>query len=242
MRELVYILEDEAEIARIMRRALEQQGYELEWFHQRAQFAHALARRRPDLCLVDLELPDGDGLSLVRDLLHRDGIPAIIVTGRGELTDRLIGLEVGADDYIVKPFEPRELVARARAVLRRGGDGREPGPGKPQRFARFEGWVADFGACTLTAPDGEVMPLSAAETALLRIFAEAAGRVLSRAALLDLEDQDDLDAFDRSMDVRVSRLRKKLRGGSETGALIRTVYGVGYVFTPVVAWSGDPTG
>ena len=236
MKQLLYLLEDEAEVAQVMRRALETQGYAVERFQRRAELARALEKRRPDLCLVDLELPDGDGLSLVSELLRRQGIPAIIVTGRGDLTDRLIGLEIGADDYIVKPFEPRELVARVRAVLRRGGEARCARPGAMRRLALFEGWRADLDACTLLAPDGERVELSAAETALLRSFIEAPGRVLSRALLLDLSSQDDLEPFDRAMDVRVSRLRKKLRDNSGTPTIIRTVYGAGYVFTPRVDW------
>jgi two-component system, OmpR family, response regulator len=237
MKPLIFVLEDEADVARVMRRALEAQGFEVERFARRADLLRALETRRPGLCLVDLELPDGDALSLVGDALRGAGIPAIIVTGRGELTDRLIGLEIGADDYIVKPFEPRELVARVRAVLRRGE--RKPPPGTaPRSLARFDGWTADLDACTLRASDGEEVQLSAAETALLRSFIEGAGRVLSRAQLLDLTGENDLEAFDRSMDVRVSRLRKKLRDNTRSPPMIRTVYGAGYVFTPRVDWIG----
>jgi two-component system, OmpR family, response regulator len=238
MKQLIYLLEDEADVAWIIQRALEEQGYEVAWFRRRAELLRMLDQRRPDLCLVDLELPDGDGLTLVSELLHRMRIPAIIVTGRGGLTDRLIGLEVGADDYIVKPFEPRELAARARAVLRRGAvepSAQEAHPGR--RRATFGGWCADFAACALTAPDGERIELSAAETALLRVFVEAPGRVLSRAALLDLSGPAGLDRFDRSMDVRVSRLRRKLRENPKASVIIRTVYGAGYIFTPRVAWT-----
>lgn len=241
MKSLVYLLEDEAEVARVMRRELEAQGFEVERFARRAELQQALGCRRPDLCLVDLELPDGDGLSLVGEALRAAGIPVIIVTGRGELTDRLIGLEVGADDYIVKPFEPRELAARVRAVLRRGKP-RSEGATPVRRCAHFDGWRADLDACTLTAPDGETIQLSAAETVLLRSFIEAAGRVLSRAQLLDLTGGDDLEAFDRAMDVRVSRLRKKLRDTTRAPTMIRTVYGAGYVFTPRVTWAEHQPG
>lgn len=236
MKPLVFLLEDDAEVARVTRHALEAQGFDVERFAWRADIVRALERRRPDLCLVDLGLPDGDALTLVGEVLRPEGIPVIIVTGRGELTDRLIGLEVGADDYIVKPFEPRELVARARAVLRRGTDAKPQGAVPARRMACFDGWQADLDACSLTAPDGESITLSAAETILLRIFAESPGRVLSRTQLLDLSSQDDLDPFDRAMDVRVSRLRRKLRDGAGPSTIIRTVYGAGYVFTPRVEW------
>ncbi|MEM8569285.1 MAG: response regulator transcription factor [Pseudomonadota bacterium] len=239
MKPLIFLLEDDADVARVIERTLQEQGFEADRFSRRAEFLRALDRQRPDLCLVDLELPDGDGLSLVGEALRRFGIPTIIVTGRGDLTDRLIGLEVGADDYIVKPFEPRELAARIRAVLRRGGEKTEAREAFSGRLARFEGWVADLDACSLTAPEGDEVPLSAAETALLRSFIERAGRVLSRAQLLDLTCEDDLDTFDRSMDVRVSRLRKKLRDDTGSARIIRTVYGAGYVFTPTIAWENS---
>jgi two-component system, OmpR family, response regulator len=238
---LVFLLEDDADVARVTRRALEAQGFDVERFARRSELTRALERQRPDLCLVDLGLPDGDALALVGEL-RPEGIPVIIVTGRGDLTDRLIGLEIGADDYVVKPFEPRELVARARAVLRRATETRPQRMVPARRLACFEGWQADLDGCTLTAPDGERVELSAAETALLRIFAEAPGRVLSRARLLDLSSHDDLEPFDRAMDVRVSRLRKKLKEGTGSSAMIRTVYGAGYVFTPRVNWLAAESG
>ncbi len=241
MKSLIYLLEDDADVAAVTRRALETQGFEVERFARRLDLERALDTRQPDLCLVDLELPDGDGLSLVGQALRAARIPVIIVTGRGDLTDRLIGLEVGADDYIVKPFEPRELVARARAVLRRAAEARPALETSARRLARFEGWIADLEACTLTEPEGKVVQLSASETVLLRAFIEAAGRVLSRAQLLDLTGEDDLEAFDRAMDVRVSRLRKKLRDNTRSPTMIRTVYGAGYVFTPRVTWNHAET-
>lgn len=241
MKPLIYLLEDDADVACVTRRALEAQGFEVARFARRFDLERALGGRRPDLCLVDLELPDGDGLSLVSEALRGTGIPVIIVTGRGELTDRLIGLEIGADDYVVKPFEPRELVARVRAVLRRGTEVSPAAQARSRKLACFAGWTADLDACTLTAPDTETVQLSAAETTLLRCFIEAAGRVLSRTQLLDLTGEDDLDSFDRSMDVRVSRLRKKLRDSTKSPTMIRTVYGAGYVFTPRVDWVDPET-
>lgn len=235
MKQRIYLLEDDSEIAAVIRRALESQGFGVERFSRCAALEQALRQQEPDLCLVDLGLPDGDGLGLVGEMLRRRRIPAIIVSGRSEVTDRIIGLEVGADDYITKPFEPRELVARVRAVLRRKGGSREPAP-SAARIVQFAGWTANFDACTLVAPDGEALEMSAAESDLLRIFVQSAGRVLSRSTLLDLNSQNDLAPFDRSIDVRVSRLRRKLREDPGSPAMIRTVYGAGYVFAPRVEW------
>ena len=239
MKQRIYLLEDDSEIAAVIRRALEGQGYGVERFSRCAALEQALRQQEPDLCLVDLGLPDGDGLGLVGEMLRRRRIPAIIVSGRSEVTDRIIGLEVGADDYITKPFEPRELVARVRAVLRRKAGSRDAAPAAA-RIARFGGWTANFDACTLIAPDGEAVELSSAENDLLRIFVQSAGRVLSRATLLDLNSQNDLTPFDRSIDVRVSRLRRKLREDPGAPAMIRTVYGAGYVFAPRVEWMTQP--
>ena len=239
MKQRIYLLEDDSEVAAVIRRALEGQAYAVERFSRCAALEQALRQQEPDLCLVDLGLPDGDGLGLVGEMLRRRRIPAIIVSGRSEVTDRIIGLELGADDYITKPFEPRELVARVRAVLRRKAGSRDAAQAAA-RIARFGGWTANFDACTLTAPDGEAVELSSAENDLLRIFVQSAGRVLSRATLLDLNSQNDLTPFDRSIDVRVSRLRRKLREDPGAPVMIRTVYGAGYVFAPRVEWMTQP--
>ncbi|MBU3031872.1 winged helix-turn-helix domain-containing protein [Paracoccus marinaquae] len=232
MKPLIYLVEDDADIARLITRTLEQQGTEVRTFRRLADFQRAVALKAPDLCLVDLSLPDGDGLSVVHGGLPAS-VPKIIVTGRGQLTDRVVGLEVGADDYIVKPFEPRELAARVKAVLRRS----QPVRGGPAtasgRIACFGDWTADFEACTLSHSDGEVMQLSAAEATLLSAFTDAPGRVLSRNQLLDATTGRADEPTDRSMDARISRLRKKLRDDPYSPSIIRTVYGAGYVFCPV---------
>ena len=235
MAQLVFLLEDDADVATVLRRALEEHGFEVERFARRADIVNRLGRVRPDICLIDLGLPDGDGLSVVGHLLRDLMIPAIIVSGRGDLTDRVIGLELGADDYLVKPVEPRELVARVRSLLRRASASAAQ-PDRSRLVARFEGWTADFGACTLVDPAGQTVALSAAEASLLKAFASAAGRVLSRRYLLDIEGPSDLETFDRAMDVRISRLRRKLGDDPKKPRAIKTVYGAGYVFTPKVDW------
>ncbi len=236
MSKLIYVLEDDHEIARIMRRALSESGYDIAMYHAVAAFNSALRDRAPDLALIDLGLPDGDGMSVVSEVLRGEGIPSIIVTARGDLTDRIVGLEVGADDYIVKPFEARELLARVRAVLRRtNATPLETAPHTTQKVARFDGWTANFSGCTLTDPEGKTQELSAAETVLLQAFVRSAGRVLSRSQLLDTDD-DNLEPFDRSIDARISRLRRKLRDNVQSPRIIRTVYGAGYVFAAKVRW------
>lgn len=240
MSQLIYILEDEKEMSRIIRRALEGLGFKTQDFRLCRDFEKALENERPDLCLIDLSLPDGDGLSVVSDSLKQRGIPAIIVTGRGDATDKIVGLELGADDYIVKPFEPREMVARVRAVLRRGQAKsgvmqQAPSP----KIAQFDGWSADFSSCTLTDPEGETENLSSAEAALLETFISSSGCVLSRSKLLDIGSPDDLDPYDRSIDARISRLRRKLGDDPKSPKMIRTVYGSGYVFVAKVQWGDE---
>lgn len=232
----VFLLEDDNDVAVVLRRALEEHGYTVERFARRADMVRRLGALRPSLCLIDLGLPDGDGLIVVSNLLRDMGIPSIIVSGRGDLSDRVVGLEIGADDYLVKPVEPRELVARVRSVLRRAQPGGTPSGAPKRSVARFNGWTADFSACSLTDPEGHVVQLSAAENTLLKAFVESSGRVLSRSFLLDLDSQGDLEPYDRSVDIRVSRLRRKLHDDPKKPKLIRTVYGAGYVFSPKVEW------
>lgn len=233
---VIFMLEDDNDVADVIRRALESHGFVVERFARRVELGRRLGAKRPALCLIDLGLPDGDGLSVIGSILRDLDIPTIIVTGRGDLADRVIGLELGADDYIVKPVEPRELVARIRSVLRRSGKVLQPKGTSAQRVARFAGWRADFDAFVLTTPEGEAQQMSSAEADLLRAFCAAPGRVLSRAVLLDLKTHDSADPYDRSIDVRISRLRRKLRDDTKSPTVIRTVYGAGYVFTPAVEW------
>ncbi|WP_136660036.1 response regulator transcription factor [Nitratireductor sp. XY-223] len=236
MKPLIYVLEDDADIALVISRTLKNEGFTIEAFSRRGSFLNRLKRQTPDLCLVDLSLPDGDGLSVVTEYLRVSNIPSIVVTGRSSLTDKIIGLEVGADDYVVKPFEPRELLARVRAVLRRSRQFEPDGGAKAQKTARFAGWEANFQSCTLRDRAGMESDLSASETRLLEIFVKSTGRVLSRSQLMDHIRTSDEDPLDRSVDARISRLRKKLGDDSKSPTLIRTVYGAGYIFSSKVEW------
>lgn len=237
MKTLVYLLEDDPDISRLIVRTLTQQGIDVQAFRRLSEFQREVRRTMPDLCLIDLSLPDGDGLSVVRDSLLPASVPKVIVTGRGNITDRVVGLEVGADDYIVKPFEPRELVARIRAVLRRVRQPTE-GPSPTKSLVQFGDWSADFDGCTLSHADGELVQMSSSEASLLHALVSAPGRVLSRSQLLDATTGRSDEPFDRSMDARISRLRKKLRDNTKSPEIIRTVYGAGYVFALTVTPKG----
>ncbi|MEZ5684774.1 MAG: response regulator transcription factor [Paracoccaceae bacterium] len=233
---LVYLLEDDLDIARLIERSLAQQGFSVRPFRRLADFERALRSKLPDLCLIDLSLPDGDGLGLLSSGVLPRSVPRVVVTGRGSVTDRVVGLEIGADDYIVKPFETRELVARLRAVLRRSRMAREDEDTAPKALARFGEWRANITACTLTHERGETVSLSSSENALLEAFLRAPGRVLTRANLLDATTGRGNEPFDRSMDARICRLRRKLGDNPRSPDIIRTVYGAGYIFAKDVDW------
>lgn len=229
---MIFVLEDDPEVARLICMNLAEYGFRHEHLRTGRQLLERARQCAPDLCIVDLGLPDMDGMQVVREL--QDGSPCavLILTGRNDLTDRVLGLELGADDYIVKPFEPRELVARVRSILRRyqraaSADATE------RNTARFAGWAFDASRHTLTAPDGREIPLSAAEAGLLATLLRRPNKILSRERLLG---ERDVDPFDRSIDVRISRLRRKLDDDPHNPRLIKTVYGAGYLFSAQVEW------
>lgn len=230
---LIAILEDEPDIRRIMSDTLEAAGFRTMGFSRATEFEAALRRITPDACLVDLGLPDRDGLALVHRLATESGAAIIIVSGRAQVQDRITGLELGADDYIIKPFEPAELVARLRARLRRPT---APRPGQRSR-ADFAGWRADFDRYLLTGPGGGETPLSHAEAEVLRMFLDNPRRLISRGQMLETLGGAGGESFDRAMDVRISRLRGKLGEDPKNPQLIKTIYGAGYIFLAEVVWS-----
>ena len=183
-----------------------------------------------DMVLLDLGLPDEDGLVLARQLRARSSLPIIVLTARKEQKDRLVALEIGADDYLTKPFDPAELVLRVRNLLGRAEGGGEPAPTRIEVF-RFAGWRLDAGAHTLNAADGRNVALTRAEFNLLAAFARAPHRVLSRAFLLDAVSQDADAPTDRLIDVLVSRVRKKIEKNPKKPRIITTVVGSGYKFS-----------
>ncbi|WP_181701547.1 response regulator [Chthonobacter albigriseus] len=184
----------------------------------------------PDLIVLDLKLPDRDGLGLAGTIRATSDVPIIMLTGRGGDIDRILGLEIGADDYVVKPFNARELLARIKAVLRRRGRETAPPPAATRHGYRFDGHVLDLDGRRLIAPSGDAVPLTVAEFDLLTAMVRSSGRVLSRDQLLDLTHRAGGDVFDRTVDVLVLRLRRKIEPTPGSPRYIRTERGVGYVF------------
>ncbi|WP_282601906.1 response regulator transcription factor [Paracoccus sp. PARArs4] len=223
---LIAILDDEPEIRRLLSQALEQSGFRTQSFSRATEFEAALRRITPDACLIDLGLPDRDGLALVHRLASESGAAIIIISGRAQVQDRVTGLELGADDYIIKPFEPAEVVARIRARLRRPA---RDATARAQTL-RFAGWTADFDRYVLMSPEGVETPLSHAEAEVLRLFTDNPRRLITRAQMLETLGGAAGDSFDRAMDVRISRLRTKLGEDPKNPRLIKTIYGAGYIF------------
>ena len=228
---LVAILDDEPEIRRMLSGALEDAGFRTASFARATEFEAALASMSPDVCLVDLGLPDRDGLTLVHRLALESGASIIIISGRAQVQDRVTGLELGADDYIIKPFEPAEVVARVRARLRSA----KPGP-QSSNTARFAGWTAHFDRYVLEDDKGQETTFSHAEGEVLRLFLDAPKRLISRAQMQESLGGVAGESFDRAMDVRISRLRTKLREDPKNPRLIKTIYGAGYIFLGDVRW------
>lgn len=231
----ILVVDDHREIRELVSRALAKEGFRVSVAADGREMRKVMADARIDLVVLDLMLPGEDGLSLCRRLRADSNIPVIMLTAKGEEVDRVIGLEMGADDYLPKPFGSRELVARIRAVLRRA---REPPEAaeprhKPSRF-RFDRWTLDTDTRELLRDDGVGVPLSTGEYDLLLALVERPRRVLSREQLLDLSRGRSAVAFDRSVDTQVSRLRKKIERDPGEPKIIKTVWGGGYMLTPAV--------
>jgi two-component system OmpR family response regulator len=241
MAERLLVVDDEEDIRELLGDYLSSYGFDVTTVADGAQMRAALQAQPYDLVLLDLGLPGEDGLTLARELRANSGLGIIIVTGRGQAVDRIIGLEVGADDYVAKPFELRELVARIRSVLRRLKAAGGPAPqaaataaaAAEERLA-FDGWQIDLAARSLCRPDGEVVPLTTGEFDLLAVFARHPNRVLSRDELMDNLHNREAGPYDRSIDVQVGRLRRKIERDPARPEMIKAVRGAGYVFTPRV--------
>jgi two-component system, OmpR family, response regulator len=229
---MVYVVEDNPEIGRLICATLNEHGFQSEHFLTGANFLHGLKRRQPALAVIDLGLPDLDGMQLIRDVQSLADSAILVLTGRQSVNDRILGLELGADDYMVKPFEPREVVARVNTILRRLERGGEPRRGT-QKCARFGGWTFEESCNRLTGPAGQEVELSVAEARLLVTLLRQPNRILNRAALLGDGDREPLD---RSIDARISRLRRKLDVDGDGRELIKTVYGAGYMLVAKVEW------
>ena len=223
MSERILLIEDDARLAGMVRDYLGGAGYRVERAENGTSGLAAHARAAFDAIVLDLMLPDMDGLDVCRKIRERASVPILMLTARGDAMDRIIGLEIGADDYLPKPFEPRELLARLRAVLRRS---RSVAGADVLRFGRLE---IDKGARQVRL-DGEARPLTGHQFELLSALAEHAGRVLSREAIMDLVKAEPLEAFDRSIDVHISRIRAAIEDDAKKPRRVITVRGAGYVF------------
>lgn len=234
----VLVLEDDVALRAEICEALEGEGFSARGCGTIAAFWPELQRFLPDVAMLDLHLPDGRGSDVVRKLRDQSQIGILVLSGQTEEADRVIALEFGADDFVVKPCSPRELVARMNAILRRSS----PAPAQDApaiRAAEFRGFTLDLGSMTLRNPQGEVLPLTTAEFELLKVFVQRPQRVLSRDQLLDLVRGDGWAGYDRTVDGLVSRLRKKMLPAKGEPALLKTVHGTGYMFTCPVAMIAD---
>ena len=230
----ILIVDDQQEICDVVQEYLTGEGYRVSTAHDGSGMRRTMGQSPVDLVILDLMLPGEDGLTLARSLRSESGIGIIILTGRGETVDRIIGLEMGADDYLPKPFHLRELLARVKSVLRRvqsrSGDGSQPSRSR----AHFAGWNLDLSSRELLSPGGDEVRLTTGEFDLLSAFVNNANQVLSRDRLLDLARNREAGPFDRTIDVQVGRLRRKLEDDPQNPNLIKTVRGSGYIFTPTV--------
>ncbi|AKQ40953.1 two component transcriptional regulator [Aurantiacibacter atlanticus] len=222
------LVDDEASLREPLAEYLSRQGFAVEQAADASKARTALQDDIPDLVLLDIMMPGEDGISLCRHLIEAQNLPVIFLTAKGEATDRIVGLEVGADDYVVKPFEPRELVARIRSVLRRANKGAPAAPKETDAHYAFDGWKLDPLKRRLTDPEGTVVPVSSAEFRLLLAFLDHPRQVLDRDRLLDMVQGREAHLFDRAVDNQVSRLRRKIEQDSRDPKLIQTVWGGGY--------------
>jgi len=229
MRDRILIVDDDEDIRKLLEEYLRKNGFDAHAVADGAAMRDALAAKPASLVVLDLMLPGEDGLSLCRQLRARSQVPVLMLTAKGDPVDRIIGLEMGADDYLAKPFDPRELVARIRSILRRAKAlPADTEINVPESFS-FSGWRLDTKERNLRAPDGVVVPLSGAEYRLLLIFLQNPNAVVSRDQLSNFTFGHDADPLDRTIDMQVSRLRERLRDEAREPAIIKTVRGKGYV-------------
>lgn len=240
----IAVLDDEVDITQLLATYLQSHGFRVTQLHSGRALMSLMASDPADLVLLDLGLPGEDGFSIARRMRESWRCGLVIVTGRGDPVDKVVGLEVGADDYVTKPFDLRELVARVKAVLRRMAP--EPSmaaaspavhatPGNSAEKLRFADWLLDTAARRLTDPQGHEVPLTGGEFDLLRAFARHPGRVLSRDFLLEQTRGREAAPFDRTIDVQVGRLRKKIEADADAPQLIKSVRGAGYILVPPVS-------
>jgi two-component system, OmpR family, response regulator len=230
----ILIVDDDSRIRQMLTRYFEQEGYRVSVAGDGAEMLVQLSAKTVDVILLDVVMPGDDGVTLAREIRARSNIGIIMLTGRGEVLDRVVGLEVGADDYIAKPFHLREVLARVKSVLRRRKLVSEiPSTDREStdQTVRFDGWLLDTARRQLVSPKGEDVLLTTGEFDLLTALLKHPGRVLGREALMDLTRGRSWEVFDRTIDAQIARLRKKIEADPKKPALVKSVRGVGYVFT-----------
>jgi DNA-binding response OmpR family regulator len=235
----ILVVDDDPKVRLLIRRCLEPEGYRVSEAQDAKSVFSALKAGHIDLITLDLTLASEDGLEIARRIQSTAPVPIIMITGKGDTIDRIVGLELGADDYISKPFHVREVLARVRSVLRRSKEGNPSRHqrNQPRNVFRFANWVLDCDKRELRSTTGALSQLTTAEFDLLAILVQRPNRVLSRDTLLDLLKGQDWAAYDRIIDTQIARLRKKIEANPEAPELIKTVRGVGYSFTADVAGS-----
>lgn len=230
---LICICDDEEPLRAMLAEYLEKNGFRTVQAHDAPSLREVLDGSSPKLLLLDINMPGEDGLSVLRSLQSQDDAPRVIMlTAAGETVDRIVGLEMGADDYLAKPVDLRELVARVRAVLRRASYKEVEDPQAAQGRLHFGKTWLDLEAAKLFDEEGKPIPLTAMEFNLLKLFAKNRGRVLNRDQILEGAHDREWDPFDRSIDIRISRIRKKIEHNPSKPAVIRTVRGLGYIYDP----------
>lgn len=233
----ILLVDDERSIRDPLSSFLQKNGYRVTAAADAEAARKALSANAIDLLILDIMMPGEDGLSLCRHVREKGELPIILLTARSEETDRIVGLEMGADDYVVKPFSPRELVARIKTILRRAGAGAARDTVPPARAFVFGEWALNTDDWTLTGPDGVAIPLSTADYRLLLAFLERPRQVLTRDQLLDLTQGREANPFDRAIDNQISRLRRKIEPDPKNPSLIKTVWGGGYMLSTDVTRS-----
>lgn len=229
----ILVCDDEVDLCEMLAEYLGKRGFEVLTVHETASMRNLLAEQEVDLILLDVNMPGEDGLSALRTLRVEDRTPVMMLTAAGETIDRILGLEMGADDYLGKPVDLRELEARIKAVLRRAPAQTPEQTTKGERDTLpFGPYTLDLAAAKLLGEDGQEVPLTAMEFRLIKLFAENRSRVLNRDQILEQAHDRSWDPFDRSIDIRISRLRRKVEANPQKPSLIRTVRGIGYVFDP----------
>ena len=234
----IFVVDDEAAARDMIGDYLKMHGFEVTLCDGGTSLRAAVGKAKPDLVVLDLNMPEEDGLSLVRFLKQSGNVPVIMLTATASPIDRVVGLELGADDYLAKPAELREVLARVRSVLRRAAGTPAGTAGAPNRTVKMGTKWLDLDARTLRDADGNEHPLTASEFGLLKAFAENPKRVLTRERLLDLAQARDAEAFDRAIDVRITRIRRKIEPEPSHPRVIKTVRGAGYVFSPDAGGEG----